>query len=245
MPINFFYKSIILNFFKLFIRKLAPYSSTDNFVSNDFGFSRGTPVDRWYIHQFFKNNYKFISGDCLEFGELTYIKKYGVNVSQKFIFNYSDTTIISNNMIQGDLSKTFELPELNLDCIVCVNVLNFIYDVKAALVGLRRMLKQNGVVIITVAGPVAHISNYDMARWGDYWRFTDISISRLVNEAGFIVEDVKSYGNPLACVTQINGYSFEDLKVESLKPNHHDYQLVIGLVARKQEIKLKSKYYEG
>jgi SAM-dependent methyltransferase len=205
----------------------------DSFVGNDFGLGRGTPVDRWYIHQFFVDNAGLIRGSCLEFGELTYVNRYGNNVSHKVVFNYSDSLVLHDGEMRGDISIIESLPDSKFDCIVCVNVLNFIYDIKSALLGLGRMLKKNGVVILTVAGPTAHISRYDMVRWGDYWRFTDKSITQLVGEAGLLVENVKTYGNPLSCVTQINGYCVEDIGVDALITSHSDYQLVIGLVVRK------------
>ena len=37
------------------------------------------------------------------------------------------------------------------------------------------MLKPGGYLLLTVSGPTAHISEYDMSRWGDYWRFTELS----------------------------------------------------------------------
>lgn len=233
MSVREFVKAIVFSIWKPLVRLIRPYSANDKFIGNDFGFSRGMPIDRWYIHQYFLDNAKLITGACLEFGELTYVNKYGSDVTKKVMFNYSNISRVSSGEIRGDITIPSQLPELEFDCIVCVNVLNFIYDIKSALLGLGRMLKRNGVIVITVAGPVAHISRYDMVRWGDFWRFTDRTIAQLVSEAGLKVEDIKTYGNPLSCVTQINGYCVEDIGVDSLLPNHSDYQLVIGLVVRK------------
>lgn len=215
------------------VRLARSYKANDCFVSNDFGFYRGTPVDRWYIHQFFLYNMHLINGSCLEFGELTYVNKYGSNLSEKIVFNYSENFHMHDGEIRGDITLVEQLPESKFDCIVCVNVLNFIYDIKSALVGLGRMLKKNGVIVLTVAGPVAHVSRYDMDRWGDFWRLTDKAIIKLVSDTGLSVEAIETYGNPLSCVSQINGYCAEDIGVDSLLPNHSDYQLVIGLVVRK------------
>ena len=233
MHVKRFIKKIVFPIWKPFVRLAKLHKANDCFIGNDYGFSRGTPVDRWYIHQFFVENAGLINGTCLEFGELTYIDKYGSNVSKKVVFNYSKILHLQDESIDGDITNVAQLPDSEFDCIVCVNVLNFIYDIKSALLGLAKMLKNNGVVVLTVAGPVAHISRYDMARWGDFWRFTDKSISQLVNEAGLLVESVKIYGNPFSCVTQINGYCVEDIGVEALLPIHSDYQLVIGLIVRK------------
>lgn len=233
MKIKSVLKSLIYMLWHPFVRLVTPRRLSDGFVGNDFGFGRGTPIDRRYIHQFFSENAQLVSGSCLEFGELTYINKYGCNVSRKVVFNYSSTAHECDSEIRGDITIVEHLPEAKFDCIVCVNVLNFIFDINSSLIGLMRMLKKNGVIVLTVAGPAAHVSRYDMDRWGDFWRFTDKAIAQLVMEAGFSVESIQAYGNPASCVAQINGYSFEDVGMDSLLHNHPDYQLVIGLIARK------------
>ncbi len=233
MIVKDFFKLIYINLLKPIIRILSPYKQSEAFISNDFGFSRGMPVDRWYIHNFFLDNSTLIKGSCLEFGELTYLNKYGTALNNKVIFSYSDIVLQKSNEISGDLTKYSQLPELMFDCIVCVNVINFIYDTNAALLGMKKMLKNDGFLILTVAGPCAHISRYDMNRWGDYWRFTDKSLRLFLNQNGFEVQKLISFGNPQSVIAQINGYCVNDLKGNEIFSHHEDYQLVICAVATK------------
>jgi SAM-dependent methyltransferase len=228
-----FIKAIYDYFVKPIVRLIRPYKQNEKFIANDFGFSRGTPIDRWYIHKFFLDNASLIRGSCLEFGELAYLNKYGGNLNNNVIFNYSDIALLKNNEIAGDLTKYLHLPESKFDCIVCVNVINFIYDINAALQGLKKMLKDDGYLIITVAGPCAHISRFDMIRWGDYWRFTDKALEFYLTQGGFEVKKLISFGNPDSVNAQINGYCASDLSENSLSNNHEDYQLVICAVASK------------
>ncbi|GEM_PF-2898356 len=69
------------------------------------------------------------------------------------------------------------LPSNTIDCFIVTQTLNFIYDVKSAVRGIFHMLKDGGIILATVAG-ISQISRYDMDRWGDYWRFTDLFIKQ-------------------------------------------------------------------
>lgn len=228
------YVKNFLRYFKhLITRSLAKRDLEVKFISNDFGFSRGTPIDRHYIHNFFCENASFVTGCCLEFGDSTYMDKYGIDVTKKVTFNYSDAPFSSGRSIAGDIAKPNSLPSEEFDCIVCVNVLNFIYDLSAATLGLRRMLKQNGKLLLTLAGVSSHVSRYDMNRWGDYWRLTDKAAIKLLEDSGFTIEAMRVYGNPYACTAQLNGFSTEDVVQSELFPSHPDYQLVLAFTLSK------------
>ena len=229
------------NYIKSILRKLKQQISRmvfrrnldDTFISNDFGFGRGTPIDRMYIENFFKNQAGEISGVCLEFGDTSYIDEFGKSVSKKYVFNYSEESSKINNIIMGDLTKLDTLSENSFDCILCINVLNFIYDLPSAVLGLKKLIKPNGKIIITMAGVSAHISRYDMDRWGDYWRLTDKAAMKLFKDAGLNVDKIQTYGNPYACSAQINGYCMEDLSQEKIVTSHPDYQLLVACMLSK------------
>lgn len=218
---------------KLLTRNLAKYTFVTKFISNDFGFGRGLPIDRYYIDEYFFENSKFIFGNCLEFGDSAYLDRYGTFVTKKNIFNYSATPYIRGSNIDGDITKLTSLPKDEFDCIVCINVLNFIYDLPKALLGLKHMLKTDGKILLTMAGVASHISRYDMNRWGDFWRVTDKAAILLLEESGFKIELMSMYGNPYACTAQINGYCVEDVNKNELLPSHKDYQLLLGFILSK------------
>src|SRR5437762_272942 len=46
-------------------------------LSNDWGFSRGGPVDRYYIENFLKENADCIRGVALEVKDDNYLRKFG------------------------------------------------------------------------------------------------------------------------------------------------------------------------
>ena len=59
------------------------------------------------------------------------------------------------------------------------------------------MLKINGKCIITLDGPLSHISRYDMDRWGDFWRFTNLSARLAFEKGNFIIEQCECMGIPM------------------------------------------------
>jgi len=201
-------------------------------ISNIFGLDRGTPIDRLYIEHFLKTHDVDIKGKVLEIAESTYTKKFGISVDDSQVLHFDK----SNNQatIVGDLSVPQDLPEGITDCFICTQTLNFIYDVKSAIVGCHKLLTDGGVFLGTVAG-LSQISRYDMDRWGDYWRFTDLSIRKMFEEVfGEGHVEIKIYGNALAATAFIQGLAVEDiLSVMKLMKEDNNFQLIIGIRAVK------------
>ena len=152
-------------------------------------------------------------------------------ISKQEILHYDYTNPAAT--IVGDLTKHDTIPTNLVDCFVCTQTFNFIYDIKSAFLGAYQMIKPGGVLLATVAG-LSQISRYDMDRWGDYWRFTDISLKKMAEEAGFTNVQVKIYGNALAATAFVQGVSVEDLReVKLLDAHDEDYQVTLGLIANK------------
>jgi hypothetical protein len=211
--------------------------SLSKFISNDFGFSRGTPIDRYYIEKFIEKNRNYISGNVLEFGDNYYYKKYANSKNSRCDIFTSELEFKTGrkDKIYGDLTKVNPENFTQYDCIICTNVLNFIFDIDSATIGITKLLKPNGICILTLAGYSTHISKYDYDRWGDYWRFTDKSAELLFNNYLEIV-DKNLYGNYFAASAQINGYSLEDIDPSMANLFCKEYLMTIGLVLKKGDI---------
>jgi hypothetical protein len=200
-------------------------------VSKVFGLDRGTPIDRVYIEDFLGKNSKSITGCTLEIADDYFSKKFGVNVENYEILH--TTSGNTNATIIGDLTDVTTLPENKIDCFICTQTLNFIYDFKSAIRGAWYVLKQNGVMLATVPG-ISQISEYDMVRWGDYWRYTTLSIKKSFEEVfGKENVEVDFYGNVLASIAFLEGISAEELTKEELFFKDENYQLTIVIKARK------------
>ena len=136
--------------------------------------------------------------------------------------------------IVGDLSKIETLPKNTIDCFILTQTLNFIYDYESAVKGLYQILNTNGVGLITVSG-ISQISKYDYDRWGDYWRFTDLSIKKIFESVfGKNNIEVSTYGNVLAATAFLHGVSAEELSSEELFENDINFQLTIAVKATKR-----------
>jgi hypothetical protein len=74
-----------------------------------------------------------------------------------------------------------------------------------------------------------------MQRWGDFWRFTDLSARRLLVAAfGETAEiDVTIHGNVLVATAFLQGMSVEELTAAELDHLDEDYQVLITLRAKK------------
>lgn len=201
-------------------------------ISRKFGFDRGCPIDRYYINSFLKQNQNVITGSVLEIAECTYSKQFGHDISSYEILHYDDSN--KNATIVGDLTKPETLPEERIDCFICTQTLNFIFDVPKAIEGSYKVLRKGGTLLCTVSG-ISQISRYDMDRWGDYWRFTDLSILKLMESVfGEGNVEVVTFGNALAATAFLQGLAVDDLPDTSLlDKNDKDYQITIGIKAIK------------
>ena len=202
-------------------------------VSKVFGLDRGLPIDRYYIEKFLEENKKYIYGKTLEIADDYYSRKFGSNVTS-FEILFVDNSNKKATII-GDLTNTSSLPKEEIDCFICTQTLNFIYDLKEAVKGIHHILKPNGNALVTLAG-VCQVSRYDMERWGDYWRFTSKSAEKLFSDT-FSSSNIKVqvYGNVLAAVSLLEGIASEELEKEELDFVDEDYQVVITVRATKSK----------
>jgi len=225
--------------FRDLFRQLTRYKTTVSLddlrrnvpVSRVFGLDRGIPIDRYYIERFLEGQASHIRGRVLEISDSHYSKKYGENV-ERFEVLYPTADNVKATVI-GDLTDMSTLPVEIIDCFICTQTFNFIFDVEKAVRGAHQLLKPGGVLLATVAG-LCQISRYDMDRWGDYWRFTTASVQRVFEQVFGDDLKVNSYGNVLAACALLQGVAVEDIpKPALLDDNDPDYQVVITVVARK------------
>jgi SAM-dependent methyltransferase len=136
----------------------------------------------------------------------------------------------------GDLTNADHIPSCSFDCVILTQTLHLIYDVRAALATLYRILKPGGVLLATIPG----ISQIDHGEWGNswYWSFTALSAQRLFEEifppSGV---EIETYGNVLAAVAFLHGLAVKELRQDEL--DHHDpnYQLLVAVKAVKREVR--------
>jgi hypothetical protein len=200
-------------------------------VSGVFGLDRGTPIDRYYIEEFLKTNKALINGMVLEVAESHYSKRFGTNIESFEVLHYNNEN--PRATIVGDLTKKQTLPVNKIDCFICTQTFQFIYNYKDAIEGAHHLLKKDGILLATLPG-ISQISRYDMDRWGDYWRFTILSAAKSFGEVfGEGQVTVNYFGNVLSAISFLEGISAEELSPEELDCKDENYQMLITIVARK------------
>lgn len=196
-------------------------------ISRDFGFDRGTPIDRYYIEKFLESSRQDIHGKVLEIGTDMYTVRFGdtqvthSDVLDCFVENDRATII-------ADLADCSDLPAAQYDCIICTQTLQFVFDKAAALCNLARLLKAGGVLLMTTAG-ISQISRGDDRATGDFWRFTHRSVGRLLAQhfPDSAVELI-TFGNVLACVAFHHGIASEELTTDELDRSDPDFQIIVA-----------------
>ena len=222
---------------KLYKELIISNQIIENFVSmpekplcRDFGFSRGTPIDRVYIEKFLEQNKFAIKGDVLEIAENTYTMKYGEDrVDTSHVLHVNGW---GENVICGNLETGEGITENRYDVAIITQTLMVIYNLPATVRNIHKLLKSGGVALITVSG-ISQISRYDAENWGSYWGFHPLAIKKLF-EAEFSEDIViESYGNVKTASALLWGISAEELPKEIFKYNDPQYPVILGIKVKK------------
>lgn len=203
-------------------------------VFASFGWEDGTPVDRRLIDRFLHANAAAIRGRVLEVGDNEYTLRYGGDaVTRSDVL--SAVADESRDVIVADISAAPQIADDTYDCIVLTQTLHYIFDMKAAVAELHRMLRPGGTLLVCVPG-ISQISTWDMERWGDRWRLTDLSMRELL-ATSFPASAVttSTYGNAGSAVAFLLGIPAELLPVRLLSADNPEYQVLVAAAARKAD----------
>ncbi len=203
-------------------------------ISRKFGFDRGLCIDRYYIERFLSRHAADIHGRVLEVADNAYTQQFGGDrVVQSDVLHAEPGN--KRATIVGDLTKPEALPVAAFDCVILTQTLQHVYDVRGALASVRSTLRSGGVALCTVPG-ISQISRYDMDRWGDFWRFTTLSLRRLCEEAFPGDEhDVRCWGNVRAAAAFLQGLCVADVGEAGLLDADADYQMLLTMRLCKRE----------
>jgi len=135
-------------------------------------------------------------------------KVLGVDASQAMVSNCASAPNTEFRQIR-DISET-GLPDAAFDGVLCSSVLEYVSDPRAALIELRRVLKQDGMLLVSVpnSDPIAwwpilcvywltkYLGPWRLCRYLDYRKnsYSELSFRRLLDSCGFRVEAVRTYG---------------------------------------------------
>jgi SAM-dependent methyltransferase len=205
------------------LRRLTP-------ISRNFGFDRGLPVDRHYVEGFLREHAGDIRGRVLEVGGDDYTRKFGT-ADHIDVLHVDEEDPVAT--IVGDLTQPEGLPSSSYDCVICTQTLHLIFDFRTAITSIARLLGPGGVALVTVPG-ITQTCRYERDVWGDYWRFTSMSIRRLFDEV-FAAENVTvdAFGSLPAAIGFLHGLAASELRPEELDTHDPDYEVLLAVRAVK------------
>jgi SAM-dependent methyltransferase len=206
-------------------------------ISPVFGIDRGFPIERYYIEKFLEEYSGDIKGHCLELGDAFYIKKFGGDrVSRIDVLHYVEGN--REATIVADLTCADHIPSDTFDCIILTQTLQMIYDMKAALRHLHRIIRPGGVLLMTSHGMSKIGRRIGRDDWGEYWHITTQSAERLFEET-FPGADIAvgSYGNVLSAMCALHGIVSEEIDKNELDYYDPDFEVIVTARVVKRKFK--------
>lgn len=201
-------------------------------ISRRCGYERGMPIDRYYIEKFINANKSYIHGTVMEVADNQYTKKFinGVKKSLVMHVNGWGKNVVQVNLETGDGVQEY----INsIDCFICTQTVQMIYDMKAAVQSIYQMLKPGGVALITIAG-IAGLSLYDYYNWGEYWRVTPKALQMIMEDV-FSRDKIKviNYGNVKTTIAFLYGLCVEDLNQKDFIYDDEQFSMLICCCVQK------------
>jgi SAM-dependent methyltransferase len=198
-------------------------------LSHDFGYDRGTPVDRYYIEQFLGAHRAQIRGHVLEVMDSTYTERFGTDVTQKDVVDIDPHNSLAT--IVTHLAAADAIPDETFDCFILTQTLQYIYDLRSAIAHAHRFLKPGGALLATLPA-LSPIVDDDWLT--DYWRFTPASCAALFGDVfGHESIRVREYGNVLTAIAFLAGMAYEELTPQELETHDSHLAMLIAVSAVK------------
>jgi SAM-dependent methyltransferase len=198
------------------LRRTEPFS-------RQFGFDRGTPVDRHYLHRFLEAERPRITGDVLEIQGDGHTRRFGqalrathtVDINPEFAATYTCDLALADGIIPSDRYDAFLLP----------NTLCVLRDIEGCLRQALRVVRPGGVVLATTSTFVPLNPGTP-----DYWRLTPDGWQELAARvwAGHAVT-IEGHGNCLASVAAMLGLAAEELTEPELDLHDPLYPVLVTL----------------
>ena len=199
------------------LRRLTPFS-------DHFGFDRGTPVDRPYLHRFLESNRAAIAGDVLEIQMAAYGLRYGSAVRT---LHTLDIDPRHQPTYLCDLANSAGVvPDSSYDCFLLPNTLSYLRNLEDSLRHALRILRPGGTILAAGSCLSPAVDTAD-----DLWRLHAASYRVLLDRVwpGCEIE-VESFGNCLTAVASIMGIAAEELTEAELW--HRDPRFPVATMIR-------------
>jgi SAM-dependent methyltransferase len=190
-----------------------------------FGFSRGTPVDRYYLAQCVAAIGYRVAGSVVEIGgRAGNIEKYGFSR----VTSYANTDLSASPDVQivGDAHDPALLAATSIDAIIALNVLEHCLRPWTVVENMHRWLRPGGTAFCMVPN-AQRVHRAPM----DYWRPMPDGLASLFH--AFASRELFQYGNPTSLIASYMGIAAEELTTAELDAYNADYPVAVCIVATK------------
>ena len=178
-------------------------------IARDWGYERGTPINRRYIEEFIERHATDITGSTLEVQEPDYTQRFGgERVARADVVDLDAGN--TRATIVSDLRCAPNLPSETYDCLIITQTLHVIDDMRAVIAECERVLKPGGVLLATL--PCASRVCLEYGYGGDFWRVTTDGARHMFEE--FFPNatlDVEGRGNTLVTTAFLYGLGCHEL----------------------------------
>jgi hypothetical protein len=202
------------------LRRAVPFSL-------NFGFERGTPIDRYYLHQFLDRHRTAITGDVLEVQTNAYTTRFGHDLTRTDTFDIIEQF---RPTYLCDLAHSDRvLPDAAYDCLLLPNTLPHLRELDACLIHALRVLRPGGVLLASAAGLLPLTPDVP-----EYWRLTPDGWRDVLSRAWAGADlTVTGHGNCLSAAAAQFGLALEELRGAELDVEDRRYPVLTTIVCRK------------
>lgn len=198
------------------LRRRHPFCQT-------FGYTRGTPIDRYYLRRFLAGHRDRIQGRVLEIGgKLPNREMYGFAHATEY--RTLELAGIADDL-EGDAADPNAVPRHSFDVIIALHVLEHCPRPQIVIDNIANWLAPNGLAVVAVPG-----AQKIHAFPGDYWRIQPDGMAQLFSSWRNV--SVESYGTLAAAIASLSGVAAEELSDTDLEPGHPDYPVLICATAQ-------------
>jgi SAM-dependent methyltransferase len=192
--------------------------------SRNYGWDRGTPVDRFYVTAFLNEFAGDIRGSVLEVKAPDYAERFGgTRVLEQHVLDIDPRN--PRATIIADLAEPDTLPADRFDCFILTQTLQYVRDLDTAMRNAWRSLRRGGVLLVTAPT----INRIDIGKLAavDAWRLTPVGLRLLVERCcpGAHAE-VCGYGNAMAGAAFLYGLAVEELSLSRLCQTDENHPVV-------------------
>jgi hypothetical protein len=198
-------------------------------VSRNWGFDRGTPIDRFYIEAFLERHRADVRGRVLEVRDDTYTRRFGGHGVESHVLDLDPAN--ARATVVADLADAPHLPSSAYDCFILTQTLHFIYDVRAAISAAERVLAPGGTLLATM--PCVSRMSRELFD-SDFWRLTPAGARHLFGDIfGPERVEISYHGNAVVAASFLMGVAAEEVRNRLLTQTDPLYPLIVTIRATK------------